>query len=116
MNHRDGMSPAEVRRVPTTVPPSFMPNTRGILKSWLESPGGMPKWVRTPLDHFASETDPSGLAMPPTTSPLLFKASPPVLVIVLFGWGVLPVRSSVILECMVNRICLAHEKRSAVQQ
>src|SRR5271156_6302392 len=78
-NQRDGRSPAEVWTVPTTAPWSFMPNTRGRLNSRLGMPGGTPKLVSTPLDHSASETDPSELAIPPTTTPLLLRASPPTL-------------------------------------
>src|SRR3569833_449369 len=76
----------------------------------------MPMCVRIPLDHFASETDPSGLATPPTITPLLFKASPPVLENGMKGSGVKPYRSPVKLEFMVNPIRQALVRGCAVQQ
>src|ERR1700752_2712863 len=80
--------------VPTIVPELFMPNTRGLLKSWLGKPGGTPKLVSTPLDQCASATDPSELAIPPATTPLLLRASPPVLEKGMKGSGVTSYRSS----------------------
>src|SRR3569833_3632107 len=76
----------------------------------------MPMCVRIPLDHFASETDPSGLATPPTITPLLFKASPPVLENGMKGSGVKPYRSPVKLEFLVNPIRQALVRGCAVQQ
>jgi hypothetical protein len=100
--------------VPTTAPPSFMPNTRGILNSWLGSPGGTPKLVSTPLDHSASETDPSELAIPPTTTPLLFRASPPVLENGMKGSGVKSYRSAAKQEFMVSRCSMAFQYARSV--
>src|SRR5450755_1651234 len=108
-NHRDGRSPAEVWMVPTTAPQSFMPNTRGILKSWLGRPGGTPKLVSTPLDHSASETDPSELAIPPATTPLLLRASPPVPENGMKGSGVTSYRSAAKQEFMVSRCSMAFQ-------
>src|SRR5258708_29320866 len=83
-----------------------MPNTLGVLKSRLGMPGGTPKSVSTPLDHSASETDPSELAIPPTTTPLLFRASPPVLENGMKGSGVTPYRSTARKEFMVRSQCV----------
>src|SRR5882672_7488639 len=86
-----------------------MPNTRGILKSWLGRPGGTPKLVSTPLDHSASETDPSELAIPPTTTPLLFSASPPALEKGMKGRGATSYRSAAKREFMVSRCSMAFQ-------
>src|SRR5579862_9624383 len=64
--------------VPTIAPESFVPNTRGLSNSRLGSPGATPRFVSTPLDHLASDTDPSEFVIPPTTAPSLLRASPPV--------------------------------------
>src|SRR5882672_11136054 len=84
-----------------------MPNTRGILKSWLGRPGGTPKLVSTPLDHSASETDPSELAIPPATTPLLLRASPPVFENGMKGSGITSYRSAAKQEFMVSRCSTA---------
>src|SRR5258708_16952660 len=86
-----------------------MPNTRGMLNSWLGRPGGRHKSVSTPLDHSASETDPSELAIPPTTTPLLFRASPPVLENGMKGSGVKSYRSAAKQEFMVSRYSMAFQ-------
>src|ERR1700732_2149809 len=88
--------------VPTIAPELFMPNTRNLLKSWLGRPGGTPRLVSTPLDHSASETDPSELAIPPATTPLLLRASPPVLEKGMKGSGVTSYRSAAKQEVMVS--------------
>jgi len=63
--------------VPTIVPALLMPNTRTLLNSALGTPGATPRRVRSPCDHCASETDPSGLSIPPATSPLSRRLAPP---------------------------------------
>src|ERR1700691_441906 len=103
MNERDGRSPAEVWIVPTIAPELFMPNTRGLLKSGLGRPGGTPKSVSPSWRHSASDTDPSELAIPPTTTPLLFSASPPVLEKGMKGSGVTAYRSAAKPEYMGSR-------------
>ena len=59
--------------------------------------------MSTPLDHSASETDPSELAMPPTTTPLLLRASPPVFEKGMNGSGVTSYRSAAKQEFMMGR-------------
>jgi len=88
---------------PTIVPAVFMPNTRGLLKSGLGRPGGIPRSVSTPLHHAASEIEPSELAIPPATTPLLLKASPPVSENGMKGRGVTSYRSAARPEDMMSR-------------
>src|SRR6266403_1214818 len=95
--------------VPTTAPWSLMPNTRGMLNSWLGRPGGRAKAVSTPLDHSASERDPYALATPPATTPLLFRASPPMLENGMKGSGVTSYRSAARQEFMVSRCSMAFQ-------
>src|SRR6266853_5674935 len=94
--------------VPTIAPELFMPNTRGLLKSSPGMPGGTPRSVSTPLDHCASETDPSELAIPPATTPLLLRASPPVLEKGTKGSGVTSYRSSAERECIGESLFRQH--------
>src|ERR1700719_3639773 len=95
--------------VPTIAPEVFMPNTLNLLKSWLGRSGGTPKLVSTPLDHSASETDPSELTIPPATTPLLFRASPPVPENGMKGSGVTSYRSDAKREFMVSRCSMAFQ-------
>src|SRR6516225_3162256 len=58
---------------PTIASESLMPNGRTLLKP-VGSPGGAPRLTSTPFDHFPSEIDPSGLTIPPVTTPSLLRA------------------------------------------
>lgn len=58
---------------PTIAPEPLMPNGRTLLKP-LGRPGGAPRSVSAPCDHFPSEIDPSGLTIPPVTTPSSLRA------------------------------------------